>query len=165
VSEQDPILGPPPAALEHLLAEENMEFTPFSRALDDIPWPIASTKQDSGHSIAEILGHMRFWQRRILDLAAGEEPAAVPNAAVGWPPVSEAEWPGLVASYLDGLESLRKVAREGWRLDEQVRPGQRPTLGYLIVSHFAHEAHHLGQIILLRRQLGTWPPPGGGDSW
>jgi len=24
---------------------------------------------------------------------------------------------------------------------------------------------HFGQIALLRRMLGAWPPPGGGDPW
>jgi hypothetical protein len=24
---------------------------------------------------------------------------------------------------------------------------------------------HLGQVVLLRRLLGAWPPPGGGDTW
>jgi uncharacterized damage-inducible protein DinB len=165
MSEQDVLLGPPPAALEHLLSDDGMEFTPFSRALRDITWQVADSKQPGAHSVAEILGHMRFWQQRVLDMAAGEAPAAVPNAQVGWPAVSREEWPGLVESYLEEVEALRRIAREGWRLDEPVRHGQRKTLGYLIMSHLAHEAHHLGQIILLRRQQGAWPPPGGGDSW
>ena len=28
-----------------------------------------------------------------------------------------------------------------------------------------HVSYHVGQIALLRRILGSWPPPGGGDSW
>jgi uncharacterized damage-inducible protein DinB len=28
-----------------------------------------------------------------------------------------------------------------------------------------HKSYHLGQIALLRRTLGAWPPPGGGDTW
>jgi hypothetical protein len=29
----------------------------------------------------------------------------------------------------------------------------------------AHNAYHLGRIVLLRQLLGAWPPPSGGDSW
>jgi uncharacterized damage-inducible protein DinB len=29
----------------------------------------------------------------------------------------------------------------------------------------AHNSYHVGQIALLRRTLGAWPPRGGGDSW
>ena len=28
-----------------------------------------------------------------------------------------------------------------------------------------HNSYHVGQIILLRRLLKAWPPPGGGDTW
>ena len=29
----------------------------------------------------------------------------------------------------------------------------------------AHNAYHLGRVVLLRQLLGIWPPPDGGDSW
>jgi len=29
----------------------------------------------------------------------------------------------------------------------------------------AHNSYHVGQIALVRRALGAWPPSGGGDSW
>jgi uncharacterized damage-inducible protein DinB len=28
-----------------------------------------------------------------------------------------------------------------------------------------HNSYHLGQIVLLRQELGAWPPPRGGDTW
>jgi hypothetical protein len=28
-----------------------------------------------------------------------------------------------------------------------------------------HNAHHLGQIILLRQLFGAWPPPSGRFTW
>ena len=33
---------------------------------------------------------------------------------------------------------------------------------YHVVEHFSY---HLGQIVLLRQELGAWPPPRGGDTW
>ena len=29
----------------------------------------------------------------------------------------------------------------------------------------AHNAYHLGRIVLLRQLLGWWPPPKGGFTW
>jgi uncharacterized damage-inducible protein DinB len=29
----------------------------------------------------------------------------------------------------------------------------------------AHNSYHAGQIALLRRQAGAWPPERGGDTW
>jgi uncharacterized damage-inducible protein DinB len=34
------------------------------------------------------------------------------------------------------------------------------------LTHVAtHNAHHLGQVILLRQLAGTWPPPAGSWTW
>jgi hypothetical protein len=29
----------------------------------------------------------------------------------------------------------------------------------------AHNAYHMGRIVLLRQSLGVWPPAGGGYTW
>jgi len=35
-----------------------------------------------------------------------------------------------------------------------------------VLVHVAtHNAHHLGQVILLRQLLGVWPPPSGSWTW
>ncbi|HUB52846.1 MAG TPA: hypothetical protein VL986_11885, partial [Terracidiphilus sp.] len=48
------------------------------------------------------------------------------------------------------------------------RPGQ-PTRTMTVLEQLenlaAHNAYHLGRIVLLRQLLGAWPPPSGGDSW
>ncbi|HEX7003357.1 MAG TPA: DinB family protein [Trueperaceae bacterium] len=162
----EPLAGPPSATLERLISDEGMEFTPFSRALNGIAWPVASARPGgSPHSIADILGHMRFWQRRLLGLTADGEPRPVGHAEEGWPHVEEAQWNGLVDSYLAGLAELRAVAGDPALLARRVVEGRDTSVGYQLTSHFAHEAHHLGQIILLRRMQGDWPPAGGGDTW
>jgi uncharacterized damage-inducible protein DinB len=28
-----------------------------------------------------------------------------------------------------------------------------------------HNSYHVGQIAMLRRMLGAWPPQSGGDTW
>ena len=98
-------------------------------------------------------------------MIADGTPRPVSHASDGWPTVHENEWPELVEGYLAGLDELRAVAASEELLQRRVQEGGENTVGYQIMSHFAHEAHHLGQIILLRRQLGAWPPPGGGDTW
>lgn len=33
-------------------------------------------------------------------------------------------------------------------------------------AHVAqHNAHHLGQVVVLRQLLGVWPPPSGSCTW
>ena len=39
------------------------------------------------------------------------------------------------------------------------------TLEAVIWQMVAHNSYHTGQIALIRRSLGAWPPPTGGEAW
>ncbi len=39
------------------------------------------------------------------------------------------------------------------------------TLEAVLWQMVAHNSYHVGQIAMVRRMLGAWPPRGGGDSW
>ncbi|WP_309570726.1 DinB family protein [Deinococcus sp.] len=154
--------GPTPDALERLL-DEGSAFLPPSRALGDLRAEVASRRVDgSPHTIAQIVGHMHFWQTYTLKLARGEQPPTPAHAAEGWPDVRAEQWNAVQRAFLDGLKETKRVAREE-DLSRPVREGE--TLGYELTLHVIHNAVHTGQVILLRRMLGAWPPEGGGDTW
>jgi len=156
------LAGPPSHALERLL-DEGSAFVPPSRAFRDLSAEVACRRVDgSPHSIAEIVAHMRFWQAYTLGLARGEQPSVPVHAADGWPAADADAWDTLCQTFLDGLAETKRLAREG-DLSRLVRGNE--TLGYELTLHIVHNAVHIGQIILLRRMLGAWPPPGGGDTW
>lgn len=162
----DTIATPSRAVLEMLLSESYGAFTPFVRALDGLsPEDSVRVPAGSPHSVADIVGHMVFWQQRFLSMVDGNEPVPVPHAAVGWRTVAAHEWQGLVATYLAGMDRFRSLAADEENLGRPVVKGRPTTLGAGILDSFVHDAHHLGQVILLRRMLGAWPPPGGGDTW
>ena len=49
---------------------------------------------------------------------------------------------------------------------EEAIPAWEKANGYTALEVLAlHNSYHLGQIVLLRRILGAWPPPSGGDTW
>lgn len=157
-----PLFGPAPEALERLL-DEGSAFVPPSRAFDGLSAEVACRRVEGApHTIAEILAHMHFWQRYTRALARGEQPSVPEHAAEGWPRVDEDDWDALRHAFLDGLSETKRLAREKDLL-RLVRG--RDTLGYELTLHAIHNAVHIGQVILLRRMLGAWPPPGGGDTW
>jgi uncharacterized damage-inducible protein DinB len=39
------------------------------------------------------------------------------------------------------------------------------TLEAVLWQLVAHNSYHIGQIAMIRRFLGAWPPRGGGDTW
>jgi uncharacterized damage-inducible protein DinB len=160
----DPILtGASPEATRALL-EEASEFTPASRALDGLTAERALMKPaDSPYSVAEIVSHMVFWQRYVMATIEGEAVEDISSATTGWATVNLEDWPRLKDEFLANLERCCEMARNAAEL-ERVPSGNR-TVGYRLLSHAGHNAYHLGQIVLLRRILGLWPPPGGGDTW
>jgi hypothetical protein len=94
------------------------------------------------------------------------------RAAEGWPAVTPGSWPGLQQQFVDGLLQLTAWAdAAGDTLDTPLRPAiEFPPLAHYtkrdVLVHVAtHNAHHLGQVILVRQVLGAWPPPAGSWTW
>src|SRR5690606_20064580 len=157
----DAPLVPSPEVLQFLLSDGSGGFTPFRRALDGLSGDQAVLKPaGSPHSVADILAHMVFWQERFLAMVDGAAPRPVPHAADGWPEVGADEWPRLVERYLAGLERYKELAADPAALARPLVEGRERTVGASVLSYYVHEAHHLGQLILVRRLIGAWPPPG-----
>ncbi len=88
------------------------------------------------------------------------------RAADGWPAVEPGAWTEVESRFRGGLTRLTNAAEEpGAALDERLTPAiDFPALAHYsrrdVIVHVAtHNAHHLGQVILLR-QL----PAGGGHA-
>jgi uncharacterized damage-inducible protein DinB len=146
-----------PKAVEGLI-EAWSSFTPASRALEGLTPEQALTKLGGWpYSVAELLAHMLFWQRHDhATVESGEEPEVAPGA--DWPAVTERDWPRLKDEFLASLEKSREMTREPGALDRLILGG-RFSVGLRMVWFTGHNAYHLGQVVLLRRMLGAWPPP------
>lgn len=156
------LFGPSPHALERLL-DQGDAFVPPARALDALSAELACRRVEGApHSIAEVVAHLHFWQSFSLALGRGERPTLPEHAAEGWPSVEPDDWETVRQAFLGGLAEAKRVAREE---DLARLVGPRRTLGYELTVVVMHNAVHLGQVILLRRMLGAWPPPGGGETW
>ena len=122
------------------------------------------------HSIAEIVAHMAFWQDWFRHRCEGGTDPAAATAALGWPDVAEDAWPEVRDGFVTGLEQLARAV-EQLDPDLPITPGfDVPLLdGYTardVWEHVGqHNAHHLGQVVILRQFLGLWPPPAGSFTW
>ncbi|MGB3543104.1 DinB family protein [Rubrivirga sp.] len=128
-----------------------LEGVPLARVNDRLPgWD---------HSLWDLLEHLRVTQADILEFStdAGYRDKRWP--ADYWPDLEavEGDWGRALESFLSDLEALKDVARTG---DLFAELGHAP--GYTLLRELMlaaeHNAHHLGQLIALRRQLGIWPP-------
>ncbi|HEX6811648.1 MAG TPA: DinB family protein [Planctomycetota bacterium] len=122
----------------------------------------------SPHSIFQVLRHMQYWLDITLQRLDGrpQRPAA---AALGWASPAaprEGEWADAVAMFDARLQALAARIRDP-KLDLTtiVQPDSGVSAREEILMIQGHNSYHLGQIVVLRQELGCWPPPRGGDTW
>ncbi len=128
------------------------------------------------HSIWQIVLHMNYWMDHDLASIAGEKPRYPDHAIESWPPHpesgSESQWQAARQRFVELLAQLAHFADADSskleRVVEDLGVAQTPrqaTVRTRLWQIVAHNSYHVGQIALLRRQAGAWPPPRGGDSW
>jgi uncharacterized damage-inducible protein DinB len=152
---------------ERELLIETTPFMPPSRALDGLAAGDAERRLPGApHSIAEIVAHLSFWQEWFGRRAQGVTEPMASHAAEGWPDVAPGAWAVTRESFLSGLE---RIAAMGGPRPVAPPIEYPPLAGYTahdVLVHVAmHNAHHLGQVVLLRQQMGCWPPPSGSYTW
>ena len=113
-------------------------------------------------------------RRSTLTSAVAFQPALMgePRNKVAPAPADARDWERLktkMAEYLGEFAELAKSSpQELQREIESAHDGDKKlagTLAAVLWQMVAHNSYHLGQIALLRRALGAWPPRAGGDSW
>ena len=121
------------------------------------------------HSIAEIVAHLAFWQEWFLGRCSGNPKGMVTSAAHGWPAVTEGSWPHHRSRFLQTLDQLAELSeRDVTKLVTppiEFPPLANYTIADALVHVATHNAHHIGQVIVIRQLMGGWPPPAGSWTW
>ncbi len=128
------------------------------------------------HSIWQIVEHMNYWMEYDLRKMAGEDPRYPDHAIESWSahpnPASDELWHAVASRFGQLLTRMATLAEsDSGTLERVVRELGSPeaaresTVGVMLWKLVAHNSYHLGQIALLRRQMGAWPPRRGGDTW
>lgn len=152
-----------------LLADTHAHIGPLA-ALEGLAPALADQKPAGApHSVAEIVAHMAFWQEWFLSQCEGAGTPLVEHAADGWPAVAPGTWESVRTRFAAGLE--RALALDRAETSRRIDPpiAFPPLAEYTVrdvIEHMAgHNAHHLGQVVLLRQLLSAWPPPAGSYTW
>jgi hypothetical protein len=119
------------------------------------------------HSIWQILNHVDFWNDRYLRRFRGLPLSEVgENASTfGGPPdpPAEALWHEACVRFDDVMNAWKKAIEEAAesKLEGAVR-ADSPETWYAAIANMAiHTAHHIGQIVTLRKIQGSWDPHQG----
>jgi uncharacterized damage-inducible protein DinB len=153
------------------LLTETLVHIPPARAVERLTMEEAECRvPGTNHSIAEIVAHLNFWMTWFCQRCDGVAAPMVATAAEGWPALERGSWPEVHDQFLAALERLLAIAAGGG-LDAPIAPPIEfpPLASYtkrdVLVHAAMHNAHHIGQIIVLRQLMGLWPPPSGGWTW
>ncbi len=152
------------ALVKSLIGERG--HIPIARALPDITAELAGKRTgEAPYSIYQLLKHMSYWQSFLLTYLEGGKPLMPSHVMDSWPseeaPENEEEWQAIVQHFLSGIDKACQIARST-QLDESIANFPTETKAGILRNIASHNSYHLGEIVLLRRINGAWPPPGGG---
>lgn len=150
--------------------------------MEDISAELAArTVAGYPHSIWQIVEHMNYWMEYDMSKIAGESRPYPEKAMESWPahpnPAANAHaaneaWKATTRRFTDLLAGIVRLsqsdATELARTVHNIGSPKSPreaTVGTMLYQITAHNSYHAGQIALLRRQAGAWPPERGGDTW
>jgi len=151
-------------------------------SIEDISAELATRNvAGSPHSIWQIVEHMNYWMDYDLGKIAGENRRYPEKAIESWKahPIPNADgrsvdeaWRATTCRFTDSLARLARLAESDARtLESEVKniggsePPRASTVHAMLWQIAMHNSYHAGQIALLRRQSGAWPPERGGDTW
>ncbi len=113
------------------------------------------------HSPWEILEHIRIAQWDILEFSRNAKHVSPDWPAGYWPsepaPSSTAAWSKTISAIRNGLAAMcTLVADPSTDLFARIPHGDGQTILREALLIADHNAYHLGELVLVRRLLGTW---------
>lgn len=134
----------------------------FQQAVQGLTYKQAGIRVEGvPHTIWELIEHIRIAQDDILEFCKNSdyEPLDWPDDY--WPedskPASDEQFKESVQAVEDGIEAMRELIRDPQNNIQQVFPhGDGQTLFREAMLIVDHNAYHIGQMVMIRRLLGSW---------
>ena len=150
---------------EHLLSLLNSgdAHQDIDSAIDEIPAAVRGKRPTgSPHSPWELLEHIRLAQADILEYSQNPEHVSPEFPEGYWPktpaPRDEEQWNDTVAAFKRDLrDMIRLIENPKTDLYAPIPHGQGQTILREALVLADHNSYHLGQLVDLRRALGSWP--------
>ncbi|MEM7299151.1 MAG: DinB family protein [Bacteroidota bacterium] len=120
------------------------------------------------YTIWQLLKHINYWQQKWMDRLDGLEIEEDSTWTIGWEDelnaTSQEELDLEINYLLDCLNRVKTILKEKHEL-EVTGNEHYANQHEIIQAMSSHLSYHIGELILLRRIFGAWPPPSGGYVW
>jgi hypothetical protein len=137
-------------------------YAPFDKIIANFPSKLrGQIPEGLPHSAWMLLEHLRLAQRDILDFCRDPKYVAPKWPDDYWPqasfPPSDAAWNKSVKAFQGDSEAMKKlISNPKTDLFAKIPWGNGQTILREALLIADHNAHHLGQMIDVRRLLGIW---------
>lgn len=143
--------------LEQLRSTHNSEewFVPANIAVEGLTPEQASWTDGKGnHSVGQLAAHLVYWNRRNLARFKGEPQEKFTNNDETFTSFDAKHWTDIV-------KQLDQVMTD-WEQVVATADEEKLKSWYSTIEHVgAHNAYHIGQIIYVRKEQGSWNPDKG----
>ena len=134
----------------------------FEKSVEGLASKLRGVRVDGfPHSAWELLEHLRITQHDILDFCVNAKYEEVTWPDDYWPPTpappSDRAWDDSIAAFRADRAALEALAAdESIELFAKIPHGSGQTYIRELLLVADHTAYHLGQLVMLRQQLGAW---------
>jgi uncharacterized damage-inducible protein DinB len=134
----------------------------FDQAVQGLTYKQTGIKVEGlPHTIWELIEHIRIAQADILEFCKNPNYEDIDWPADYWPesfgPDSKEELEASIQAIRNGLDEMRDIVRDQDNdLQTPLEHGDGQTLFREAMLIVDHNAYHIGQIVQIRRLLGSW---------
>ena len=134
----------------------------FETAIKNVPTALRGKRpKGAEHSPWEVLEHLRIAQWDILEFSRNAKHKSPDWPSGYWPsteaPPDEKAWDKSVRAFRRDLKTMSDLVKsESTDLFVEIPHGDGQTVLREALLLADHNAYHLGEMVLLRRMLGTW---------
>src|SRR5271167_2497388 len=143
--------------LEQLQTTHNVKdrFVPANTAVEGLTAEQASWKNGNGNrSIGQLANHLVFWDRESLARFKGETPAKFSGNNDDTFNFDSKNWAATV-------QALDQVMTD-WETAVEAADDKKVEAAASTIAHVgAHNAYHIGEMIVIRKAQGSWDPEKG----
>lgn len=151
---------------DHLvkLLQGGHAYATFDTAVKDFPFNMIG-KKPSGfdHSAWKLLEHIRITQWDIVEFSISADHVSPQWPEGYWPkedaPTGQKDWQNSVEGIKSDLQKMQNiVTNTSTDLFAKIPHGTGQTVLREALLIAEHNAYHLGQLVMLRKMFGIWPP-------
>jgi uncharacterized damage-inducible protein DinB len=160
---QTPASKPPPTTLKGVLLEQlrtthNAQdwFASGNTAIHGLTAEQARWTDGKGnHSVGQLTYHLVFWDKHSLQQFKGEKPAKFDgNNDETFNNFTPAQWNDLVKQFDQVMTDWEKAV--------EAADDATVAKNASVIAHIGtHNAYHIGQIVFVRKEQGSWDPSKG----